>query len=223
MIGIYKITSPNKRIYIGQSIDIKRRLREYSNNRCKSQVLLFNSIKKYGFDNHKFEIVCECAVFELNEKERYYQELFSCVGKKGLNLTLTKSSDRSGAISEDTRIKLSLNNSKFWLGKTRSLETKEKISKKLCGNKMSKEAKDKMSKNNSKFWLNKKLSINHKNKLSLAKKGKPSNVARILIDISNGVFYMSIREASIVYDIKETTLIMQLKGVNKNKTNLRYA
>lgn len=202
MIGIYKITSPSNKVYIGQSVNIERRKREYSNVGCKGQILLYNSINKYGWLSHKFEVVCECEDNELNDKERYYQDLFSCVGKKGLNLRLTKSSDRSGFISN---------------------ETKEKISKKLFGNKIPKEVRDKMSKNNSKFWLNKNLSKEHKENLSLAKKGKTSNACRVLIDISNGVFYTSVREASNIYGIKETTLIMQLSGVNKHKTNLRYA
>lgn len=52
--GIYKLTYPNNKIYIGQSKDIKRRMYEHNNfNRLKNH---FNSpcdlaIKKYG----KFE------------------------------------------------------------------------------------------------------------------------------------------------------------------------
>ncbi len=77
--------------------------------------------------------------------------------------------------------------------------------------------------NNSKFWLGKEFSKEHKNKLSLSKIGKDNNQSKIIIDISNGIFYKSLREASLIYNIKESTLCMQLKGINKNKTNLRYA
>jgi len=109
MIGIYKIASPSKRIYIGQSIDIERRKKEYLNlQKCKHQVKLFYSLKKYGFAKHKFEIICECAIEELNDKERYYQELYSAIGANGLNLKLTESKDISGKLSEETLIKMRL-------------------------------------------------------------------------------------------------------------------
>ena len=53
MVGIYKITNPNNRIYIGQSWNIESRLYSYKNGRCKNQRKLLNSIKKYGWENHK--------------------------------------------------------------------------------------------------------------------------------------------------------------------------
>jgi group I intron endonuclease len=223
MIGIYKITNPTNKIYIGQSIDIENRFSKYSYLNCKKQIRLYNSFKKYGFDKHKFEIVLECSIDELNNNERYYQDLYSVIGKNGLNCTLTKSNDKSGLLSKETKIKISQNNSKFWKEKKRSKETKDKISKNLTGTKLSEETKKKISINSSKYWLGKSLSKNHIEKLRISKIGKKSNSCKILIDLQTGVFYNSIREASILYNIKETTLIMQLKGINKNKTNLRYA
>lgn len=47
LIGIYKITFPNNKIYIGLSNDIKRRMYEHNNfSRAKSPCDL--AIKKYG-------------------------------------------------------------------------------------------------------------------------------------------------------------------------------
>ena len=40
MIGIYKITSPDKKIYIGQSVNLKRRLKDYKANLAKDQIKL---------------------------------------------------------------------------------------------------------------------------------------------------------------------------------------
>jgi group I intron endonuclease len=60
MIGIYKITSPSGRIYIGQSINIKRRFKEYNSRLGKGQLLLNRSFLKYGVENHIFEIICFC-------------------------------------------------------------------------------------------------------------------------------------------------------------------
>jgi group I intron endonuclease len=107
MVGIYKITSPNGKIYIGQSINIELRFRAYLGSYVKHQTRLRRSFDKYGIENHVFEIICECLESELNEKERYYQDLYDVI-KKGLNCRLTKSNDKSGSVSNDTKIKCSI-------------------------------------------------------------------------------------------------------------------
>lgn len=89
MIGIYKITSPTKKVYIGKSINIERRFKNYKRLACKTQPILYKSLKKYGAENHKFEIVCECIESELNNLERYYQDLYSVINKNGMNCILT--------------------------------------------------------------------------------------------------------------------------------------
>ena len=66
MIGIYKITSPTNKIYIGQSTNIKQRWNDYNKMiRCKRQTRLYNSLKKYGPKNHIFEILEECSESQL--------------------------------------------------------------------------------------------------------------------------------------------------------------
>lgn len=108
MIGIYKITSPTNKIYIGQSINIEKRFSDYKKlKNCKSQTILYRSFLKYGIEKHKLEIICECEIYELNEKERFYQDLYSAISKNGMNCRLTFSSDRSGKLSEATKKKLS--------------------------------------------------------------------------------------------------------------------
>jgi group I intron endonuclease len=99
MIGIYKITSPTGRIYIGQSINIEARFYVYKKKHCKKQPALFNSLSKHGVDNHFFEVIEECEISALNERERYYQDLFFVI-EKGLNCKLTKTNDKSGYISQ---------------------------------------------------------------------------------------------------------------------------
>jgi group I intron endonuclease len=93
--GIYKITSPSDKIYIGQSIDIEKRRYMYSKYHCSNQVKLHNSITKYGFDQHSFDIIEECDISELNNKERFYQEYYDVLGKMGLNLKYTETNDLS--------------------------------------------------------------------------------------------------------------------------------
>jgi group I intron endonuclease len=106
MIGIYKITNPSGKIYIGQSIDIVRRFGEYKNMKFSPQIKLKNSIKKYGLENHKFEIIEECNVENLNYKERYWQDYYGVLDD-GLNCRLTKTQDKSGEDSLETKTKKS--------------------------------------------------------------------------------------------------------------------
>ena len=138
MIGIYKITNPKKRVYIGQSIDIEARFKVYKREFGIGQTKLFNSFKKYGADKHTFEVVAECEVSELNEMERYYQELYNCI-KQGLNCNFVRTSSRSGKVSEETRLKMvaAQTGNKKWLGKKHTQETKDKMSKSQMGIKKS--------------------------------------------------------------------------------------
>jgi group I intron endonuclease len=106
MIGIYKITSPSGKIYIGQTTNYSKRHNAYKNHKCKGQPKLFASIEKYGFVNHTIEIVKECEVKDLNYYERYYQEYYESV-LNGLNLRYTATTDKSGFMSEETKKKMS--------------------------------------------------------------------------------------------------------------------
>jgi len=112
MIGIYKITSPSKKVYIGQSVDIEKRFIQYKRLQCKGQIKLYSSFKKYGVEKHKFEILLECEIEVLNEFERYYQDLYCATNRNGLNLKLTKSFDRKCEHSQDTKNKISFGNKK---------------------------------------------------------------------------------------------------------------
>jgi group I intron endonuclease len=126
--GIYKITSPTKRIYIGQSINISRRFNQYKriDNSTKKIVRLYNSLNKYGPDKHSFEILEFCERLDLNIKERYWQDFYDSVGINGLNCTLTNTSDSPKILSEETKQKISLNNARYWKNKKLSKESIEK-------------------------------------------------------------------------------------------------
>ena len=86
--GIYKITClVTNKIYIGQSVNCNGRKGLYKNGNCKAQVKIYRSIKKYGWETHKFEIICECLKEDLNYFEKYYVDLFKTFNQKnGLNL-----------------------------------------------------------------------------------------------------------------------------------------
>lgn len=76
MVGIYKITNPKGKIYIGQSIHINKRWDQYKYNITSQQTKLYNSLKKYGYKNHVFEIIEECSLESLNEKEIYWKKYY---------------------------------------------------------------------------------------------------------------------------------------------------
>lgn len=100
-IGIYKLTSPSGKIYIGQSKDIKERYLTYQYGKCKGQPRLKHSLNKYGLKNHKFEIVEICAYSDLNIKERYWQDYYDVI-RTGLNCILTKTDILPRSYSQDT-------------------------------------------------------------------------------------------------------------------------
>jgi len=229
MIGIYKITSPSNRVYIGQSIDIEKRLMYYKNGHSKQQVRLFNSLKKYGFSNHKFEVLCECETSELNEKERYFQDLFNCV-ETGLNCKLTKSIDRKGSLSKETKLKMSI----IRKGKKQSSETCLKKSKNMTGNKNpmfgkfgelnpffgkkhTKESLNKMSpfKKGHKICLGRILSNETKNKMGVSKRKK-------VINTDTNEIHISAKSLSKEIGMNYNTLRNQLNGSHENKTKYKY-
>ena len=105
MIGIYKITNPNNKVYVGQSTNIKNRFRYYK-SLDERQITLYNSFQKYGIDNHQFEIIEECSEDKLDEREIYWGEYYKVLSE-GLNCRLGKG---RGSCSEETKQKIGINN-----------------------------------------------------------------------------------------------------------------
>lgn len=106
VLGIYKITSPSGRVYIGESKDIEGRKNRYKNYNCKTQIRLYNSLNKYGWEQHTFEIVEECTEEDLKCKERYWQDFYNVIGKNGLNLKLTKCGEQKHVLSQISKNKI---------------------------------------------------------------------------------------------------------------------
>lgn len=247
MIGIYKITSPSGKIYIGQSNDIEKRFKTYKGMHCKSQVKLYRSLIKHGFDNHIFEIIEECLLENLNDRERYYQDLNFVLGTNGLNCKLTQSTDKIGKHSDKTKAKISASN----IGKTIKKESIEKARVSLKkrydegfvnprkGAKMTDKSRAKLSKSRTGFKsseatkekirisllghkrLNgRTLSDSHKLNCKInATKYK----SKLVLDNQNGIFYDSAKELSDLSGIPHSTLRGKLNGSDTNNTNFVYA
>ena len=87
--GIYKITSPTGKVYVGEATNLYKRCSYYlTPNRVKGQRAIYNSLVKHGVDSHTIEVLELCSSEELLDKERYYQEYY-CSVEKGLNCYLT--------------------------------------------------------------------------------------------------------------------------------------
>ena len=78
VVGIYKITNlVNQKAYVGQATNIKVRFKNHRSdafnpNKPTYDYPLYRAIRKYGLNNFIFEVLEECLVSELNEKEIYY-------------------------------------------------------------------------------------------------------------------------------------------------------
>ena len=137
MVGIYKITNPNGRIYIGQSTDVKGRWNKYSKLHCKDQPSLYSSLKKYGWEKHTKEIIEECKANDLDTQEIYWGEHYNVLSNKNLNCRLGRGFGSYD--SEETKIKkrlCHLGRENYWLkGKPLTQEHKDKITKSKTGKK----------------------------------------------------------------------------------------
>ena len=92
MIGIYLIRNIiTNKVYVGQSTNIQRRWWEHKsrafdpNNNCYNKPL-YCSMRKYGLDAFKLEILCECSIEELNQLEADYITKFNCLVPFGYNI-----------------------------------------------------------------------------------------------------------------------------------------
>jgi group I intron endonuclease len=211
MIGIYKITSPTGRIYIGQSIDINKRLNKYRSTGCLTQPKLQRSFDKYGIKNHIFEVVEECVLDLLNIRERYYQDLYSVL-TLGLNCLLTNSGKVKGVVSEQTKNKIRKAN----IGKKASNNTRLKMSISKKGKGFTRQHKINLS--ISQKGIKKKLG----HKVGKGNLGKPAKNRILVLETSYGIFYESVTEASLLTGISKPKLISYLKNRIQNKTNLIY-
>lgn len=107
MIGIYKITSPTGKVYIGQSWTIEKRRLYYQTKKCKNQRKLYHSIDKHGWSYHSFECVHELpsdvTQEVLNDYESIYIDQYKSCGFEMMNL---REPGSRGKHSEETKKKM---------------------------------------------------------------------------------------------------------------------
>jgi group I intron endonuclease len=124
--GIYILTNPEGKSYIGQSVNIYERHQMYKQlNPDSVGPKLLNSLREYGYSNHVFSILEECEISMLDEKEYFYKHKFIEENGWDNSLFCRLRDKRGGKHSEDTLIKM--RNAK--LGKKYSEHSKQKMRK----------------------------------------------------------------------------------------------
>lgn len=206
MIGIYKITSPSGKVYIGQTTNFTKRKNYYKNGAKPYQIRIHNSLQKYGYDAHSIVLIEQCSVEILNERERYWQDFYDVIGENGLNCRLTATNDKSGYLSDELKSKLSESRKKrilsesekhrlatFWIGRKHSEETKKRMSEMAKGKKKSSEHIAKLPQNQ-KGKFRPKSTQETKTKQSL-NSGKARRVYQYTYDLTYVAEYRSCSEA----------------------------
>ncbi len=167
MIGIYKLTSPSGKSYIGQSNNIELRMKNYKSNLCKNQTRLYNAINKYGFDNFSIEYIkiVEYYISEdkiqefLNRYEIYYIKKYDTI-ENGYNL---RSGGSRGRHSQESKNKISnANRNRIF-----SIEHKQKLSDSHIGYIVPKSQRDKISIRSKKIGI----SLETRSKMIESRKG----------------------------------------------------
>jgi group I intron endonuclease len=160
--GIYKITNPKGKVYIGCSKDLDKRENDYKLFRVKTQPLILESLYTYGWISHTFEIL-EYTI-NLRKREKYWIEKFNSFNK-GLNNNRggggpeTHTEETKKLISEKGKINKGNRENSHWKGKKYSEQHTANLS-------LSKKGK-------SSHWKGKIRSEENKLKISQSKKGKP--------------------------------------------------
>lgn len=204
MIGIYKITNMiNNKVYIGQAQDIKRRWKEHRFSSKQGSTVLYLAMRKYGIENFSFEIIEECSMEEMSEKEIFYIKQYNSYvhaeNSNGYNMTLGGEGNRGFLVSMKTRKKIS--ESKKGIFPTE--ETRRKLSELRRGE------------GNSMF--NKQHSLETKKKISENKKGcnkgeKSFNSKKVVCE---GIEFNCARECAEYYSVKYSTMYSWLNNQRK--------
>jgi group I intron endonuclease len=205
---IYKITSPTNKIYIGQSWDFIDRIKFYKRLHCKLQTKIYNSLVKYGYDNHIIEIIHtlpeDIKQCYLDSYELLYWQLYKDCDFEMLNI---REPGRGGKLSEETKIKIK-NKLK---GRTLSENHKKKVTKALYGRTFSIETRKKIGDSNK-----------GENNGMFGKTGKLSHSSKVVINTFTNQIFNSVKEAEEFYNMKKNTLAAKLNGRAKNNTMLKY-
>lgn len=105
-VGIYVITSPASKIYVGQSWTVLDRQEDYRCHDCKSQRKLYNSLKAYGWSAHKFEAVLDFTPDVTQEELDWWEQMMIDYHRReGDELLNIREAGSVGKMAEETKEK----------------------------------------------------------------------------------------------------------------------
>lgn len=226
MIGIYKITNKiNNKCYIGQSNNIKRRFTEHRCIGHETNKSLKIAYKKYGIENFGFEILEECTLEELNEKEIYWINKL----KPQYNRTSGGDGTPNHCVSEETRKKLKQKGKEFWEKLDENIKNKiitNNLKRPKIGHEVSEETRKKLRECN----LGKKQSIEtiKKRKQTMINKKQNGYVQtnqghnKKVICIEKNKIYKSVKEAGLENEVRPSCISGVLKGRYKTCKGLHF-
>lgn len=222
MIGIYKISSPTGRVYIGQSYYIEKRIRSHfshSNSSARKRLFhypIYNSINKYGLEAHTVSIIHELPSDVQQSVMDNYEQLYIMLYKEAgvclLNLT---EGGNSGKRCQETKDRMS----KSAKGKIISVETRVKISQRLKGTTQPRylaEKRGDILRN-----LNRKVTPEHKAILTKSLQGNERNNCPVtLTDINTNkqLHFTTVKKAAIFLKSSQVTVHRYLYGVRIGNT-----
>lgn len=237
LLGVYKITSPSGKIYVGSG-KLYMRYLSYKNGWTKFQRRLDHSIKKHGWEAHTFEVICIDVHENLFKWERYFGLLYDVIGKNGLNLQLPKDGELKSIVSDETKEihrKKMLGNT-YTLGMKYTEEYKKERRKPLI-NIVTGEIFDSWIDANKKYGYSKSMIQSHAagdsfNTTNLAyldeehriKIGKSDRIIgkRVIVNKITGEEFLGVQAAADSIGMTKVLLKRRLQGYIKNDTNLVY-
>jgi group I intron endonuclease len=197
---IYRISNKiNGKSYIGQTVydSPQKRWNVHKNNYLKEthQEYLYRAMRKDGFENFEFSILCLCKKDELSELECKYIKDYNTFGVEGYNMTSGGEGRRDFKLSEETKKKISIAGK----GRVPTEETRKKLSLAGIGRKLTEETKAKM-------------------KETLSKKQKPDKIIKVKLPPSVRIIKDSTREKlrnNMIGKSKSSEHIINLKKAKR--------
>ena len=221
---IYKIISPNKKIYIGQTLNWQKRKSDYRYKKFELQTKLWNNCSFYDWNpEDTFEVIEECFCgFEkenLNEREKYWIKFYDSF-KNGLNCNEGGHGNLGHKFSVESLKKMSDAKKGVKHSKERNLRKSERQKKRAF--KHSEESKNKMSK-----VKIEKMTDEIKDKIRVGLLGNKNGIgnkggSKKIICITNNKVYNSIKEAALSLYLHEPAIGLVCKGKYKQTGGYKF-
>jgi group I intron endonuclease len=219
---IYKITSPNGKIYIGQTINFRNRKYYYKSGNFKKQTKLYNNILFYDWSPiDTIEIIEECLCGEnkkyLNEREIFWISYYDSF-RSGLNCNEGGEGNLGYSFSDEVKEKMSISKKGVKHPEWRNIQKSEYTK----GRKHSDDSKEKMSrvkKERMNDEIKKKISnglLGNKN--GLGNKGNSKKV----ICLTNNKIYDSIKQVCDELGLHSCGVILNCRGIYKQTKGYEF-